>query len=1423
MRLSRRRLAARPTVGLLATAALLTAGIASSPPQAAGPTAPIAPELLSTTVDLPAGEPVRALVMLPNAAELGGGHGQVITTLREHAEATQAEVEAAIEARAETDGVTVVNRFWITNMLLVEFPADAGTLDALAEIPGVARLNPNFELTLPDTAPGAADITAQDLTWGLAKIEAERVWQELGVTGAGVRIATLDTGVAIDHPDLAGKMVTDDPANPHHPGGWMEFNSSGGLVASAPRDSQYHGTHVAGTIHGGSTSGTAIGVAPGAEMMHGLVIPSGSGSFAQVAAGMQWAIAPTDAAGRPAGRPADIVSMSLGGNGFHQEMIQPTRAMRAAGVFPAFAIGNNCGTSGTASPGNVHEAVGVGATDTADNVASFSCGAVVRKSQWAGPPAEWPESWVKPDISAPGVNVHSADPNGGYRTLSGTSMATPHTSGAVALMMSASGGLSVSDVQRILGDTAFWDTRYSPTPPDTRFGRGRINAYEATAFVALGSGVRGTVTVASTGDPITGATVTIEPGGRTLTTGSDGAFTARLAPGTYAVSASAFGYDPGTVPDVVVVADAFTPVTVALAGLPSGHIAGKATLAGAGHGIPGVTVRVTGVPGDLSAVTAADGAYTIQGVPAGTYQVAATHPTFAAPAAAEVTVVPGAVAGADFAFSPPPRSVAIVDSSASRAQQYVDVVFAPRDIPTAIYNWSQLEQAAQHSTVVLGYGVSTNYNAAAFQAFLDTTDANGAGVIFTDHANSTGNGIRQLSRHTGQPVSTGFNSGGTGQAESYYEVTAEHPLFAGRQVGDRIVLDNGTQAKWLAWFTGYEGAGRQTIGVMGRTAEGGMGGGVGVDQRANNRHVLLSTHGVSATRGPGDWTPEATDLFLNAATWVSPPPAGDQAHFAVHDLTVGPDVVQAYDPVTVTVKVKNVGSAAGTYSAVLKVDGDTAATTPVTLAPGATTTVTWTVAKDRIGAYGVQVGHLTGSFRVRAPVITVSASTVDAPGAAAVGPLAGATVELIADDIPRSVGVTDATGTLSFEADHPTGRYTLVVRKEAADGAPAYLLHRLITVIDDDKVGFTPRVLAGPAPASIGENFAVRATLGLERADDRHTASVFLRPTTTGPHGYRFAPGELIATLDTYEAVTVHEVRHLERDWFLPSQVVTGLAWHEPYDTRFAFGGPAAVELGEITVADNGVTSVDWSIVDGNGVPFETVIATDVRPFLALPERLPLEHIEDAVRRAGPNEFTPILRLFDPAGTAIRAGSVEWDAQPFTFTLPADAADGLYRLELGTDTGGYSGAVSAAKSFRLGPEPAPDVVVSDTRGASAVAGTALAYDVLAANHGTAASGPLAWTVRLTGEAALAPSDVVLKLGTGDSWQRVRLTRDGSGGLVGTVVGDVALAEGAEKTWRLSLLLRTPGTVTVTDTFTGEGTSAVGTDVITVAPAPVGVG
>ncbi len=488
---------------LLSTLGLAITGlgppVAAQRAPAAESLAPVGAELEQSVADAEDGERVRAVLMLPNAAQLGAPD-EVVAQLRQYAEETQAEVARAFEHDEQPgSGVAVVNSLWITNAMLVEFPADAQVLRSLAAMPGVRRIIPNFELTViePERDEAQRDETdAQivgDVTWGIDRIEADRVWDELGLTGTGVRVATLDTGVDLDHPDLEGKMLTDDASDPSYPGGWMEFDGSGNLVSSEPRDSGTHGTHVSGTIHGGNASGVAIGVAPDAGMMHGMVIPGGSGSFTQVAAGMQWAIAPTDADGNPAGEPADVVNMSLGVAGYYDEMIAPTEALRAAGAVPAFAIGNqasdSCGV-GSSSPGNVYSAIGVGATDDTDTVADFSCGNIIdTDAAWGdAAPDYWPANYVTPDLSAPGVMIWSAQPGGGYASFNGTSMATPHVAGASALMLSAAPELSVDQLQNALEGTSFWDDRHGEERPNTYFGHGRINAYEATLTIGAAPG-----------------------------------------------------------------------------------------------------------------------------------------------------------------------------------------------------------------------------------------------------------------------------------------------------------------------------------------------------------------------------------------------------------------------------------------------------------------------------------------------------------------------------------------------------------------------------------------------------------------------------------------------------------------------------------------------------------------------------------------------------------------------------------------------------------------------------------------------------------------------------------------------------------------------------------------------------------------------
>lgn len=601
------------------------------------------PQIRAATAAAAPHEHVEAIVVLdahPDLAPLSGDRQAVVTALKRTAAATQAPVAALVEQQ----GGRVVNRFWLRNMLLVEVLP--GTVTALSGISAVDRIIPNFRVTAaePDAAPeddrpGTA--TVEDRTWGVDRIRAHRVWSEIGVDGTGVRVATLDTGVNITHPDLAGKMATDDPSDPTFPGGWMEFDARGNPVASTPRDTHTHGTHVAGTIHGGAASGTAIGVAPGAEMMHGLVLPGGTGTFVQVVAAMQWALEPFDHTGAPAGRGAHIVNLSLGpqAGGVVDEMVDPVRNLFHAGVFVVAAIGN-CGDGCHGSPGNIYEAVGVGSSDVNDDIASTSGGGLVHAREFSAPPRDWPDSWMTPDLSAPGVDVLSAAPGGGYQVLSGTSMATPHVAATVALMIEADPELTVADALDTLSSTAYFDDRYGPERPNSRFGAGRIDAFGTVAAVVTDTGVEGTVTDTATGSPLAGVRVEEPVTGRAATTGDDGRYRMRLPEGTYQLEFSRFGYR-STVAAVQVVQGTFTVRDVTLAAAPTGSVSGTVTFQPPGHTVPGATVRVLDVPVPLQAATGADGTYVIKGVPEGVYKVQATSPGIPPSAPHPVTVTAG--------------------------------------------------------------------------------------------------------------------------------------------------------------------------------------------------------------------------------------------------------------------------------------------------------------------------------------------------------------------------------------------------------------------------------------------------------------------------------------------------------------------------------------------------------------------------------------------------------------------------------------------------------------------------------------------------------------------------------------------------------------------------------------------------------------
>ncbi len=591
----------------------------------------VAPGLQKQLDEAGPNEMVTAIVKLksvgpPPQANLG--RAAVFTALRENARVSQASLKAFLNRADVAPNRGVIREFWIDNLVLVQ--AKKAVIDQIIRRPDVERVFDNYTFTVePHAAVVPQPMAVQSQPWdNIAHIGAKQVWTTYGLRGAGVRVGGLDTGVDITHPDLAGKMYTTNPADPTYPGGWAEFDGNGNIIpGSVPHDSDQHGTHTSGTMIGGSASGWEIGVAPEANLMHGLVIPGGSGSFAQVAGGMEWIIDPDGIPATDDG--AQVVNMSLGATGTFSDMVAPTDNMVAAGVFPSFSIGNSGpGASTTGSPGNVPSAFGVGATDPADAIASFSSRGPVT---WNFPP--YVGTWTKPDISAPGVSIFSSIPGGGWEgNWNGTSMAAPHVAGTVALMRQANPSMSVAEIKQILAQTAI---DLGTAGMDNTYGWGRINAFEAVSAALVGVGtLNGTVT--SMGMPVEGALVRVADTGQRVTTDATGAYTLRIVAGDHTIEVSRFGYE-STSAVVTLVADATTTQDFSLNQLPSGTIAGAVTDAQSAMGVSAsISVKLAGQVVLTSSTNPATGAYSIV-LPVGTYDLS-FNPTFPYPAATRTNI-----------------------------------------------------------------------------------------------------------------------------------------------------------------------------------------------------------------------------------------------------------------------------------------------------------------------------------------------------------------------------------------------------------------------------------------------------------------------------------------------------------------------------------------------------------------------------------------------------------------------------------------------------------------------------------------------------------------------------------------------------------------------------------------------------------------
>ncbi|MFC9245290.1 S8 family serine peptidase [Streptomyces sp. NPDC057136] len=533
--------------------------------------------------------------------------------------------QAGVIKLAEDAGAAYTS-FWIANT--VQITGDKALAEKIAARPDVAAIEADDPVTIPDPLPGTSEPEVDAVEWNLDRINAPKVWNDLGVRGDGIVVASIDSGVQFDHPAVAAayRGLKADGTYDH---AYNWFDPTKVCTGTVPCDNNGHGTHTMGTMVGDDGAGNQVGVAPGARWIAAKGCGTSSCAQATLLASGQWMVAPTDASGanpRPDLAP-DVVNNSWGSNVIDTWYKATVQSWRDAGIFPAFSNGNNgsgCNTSG--SPGAYSNSYSSGAFDINNAIASFSS----RGTGEAGT--------LKPNLSAPGVNVRSSWMGGGYNTISGTSMASPHTAATVALMWSASPAIrgNIAETEKLLDQTAI-DTDNTTcggtAAKNNVWGEGRLDAYAAVSATPRGPlGALGG-TVGSGDAAVADATVTLDgPMKSTVTTGADGSYALpKVMVGDYRVTVSKFGFHP-TESTVTVVENETATKDFTLEQAPSATLGGTVrTEAGVEAG---ANVVVQGTP--VKTVSAADGTYSVT-LPVGTYNVAVT-PVSRCATAASVSV-----------------------------------------------------------------------------------------------------------------------------------------------------------------------------------------------------------------------------------------------------------------------------------------------------------------------------------------------------------------------------------------------------------------------------------------------------------------------------------------------------------------------------------------------------------------------------------------------------------------------------------------------------------------------------------------------------------------------------------------------------------------------------------------------------------------
>jgi len=408
--------------------------------------------------------------LMSNTTSKGEKIASLVESLELHANETQTEVTKVLAE--EADGLYSDSRsFWVSNQVYIK-DATVGLLTKLIPLSSVYEIREELVLPLPTLGSFAVEATTTAATttaqWGVAKIGAPDVWA-LNNTGEGVVVSHIDTGVRYTHTALVGSFRSSY--------GWYDPESE----TATPYDSYGHGTHTMGTMVGSG----GIGVAPGATWISCKGCRSNSCYESDLLTCAEFITCPTDTSGnnKDCSKAPDVVGNSWGGGQGDTFYAAAVQTWIAAGIVPVFSAGNDGPECGTAnSPGDDASVIAVGSTTSADALSDFSSkGAAVT-------------GIIKPDVSAPGSSVLSSYylSDTSYATGSGTSMACPHVSGTIALLLSANASLSYDDIRALLfetADAALADTGYSCNGtsdtdiPNNQFGYGRISALSAVSLL----------------------------------------------------------------------------------------------------------------------------------------------------------------------------------------------------------------------------------------------------------------------------------------------------------------------------------------------------------------------------------------------------------------------------------------------------------------------------------------------------------------------------------------------------------------------------------------------------------------------------------------------------------------------------------------------------------------------------------------------------------------------------------------------------------------------------------------------------------------------------------------------------------------------------------------------------------------------------